>query len=358
MPNRRCVLCAVACLLLASGCAPLTRLTFDSPAMVHTMATRAGLIDRRTEFRAEFCGLLAAHDDPAMRDCSQWLQRFSDEPALPQASTPARAPLPPSVDIVIVSGIFSECLPDVEAYADGTARLEEAGYVISRARVKGRASSEFNAAIIRDHIAERRRQSPDRPVLIVGYSKGISDTITALATYPELGDSVAAVLGFAGVVNGSPAADKLEGMYNATVAHVPYRACPVVDGGELHSLTRHYRLGWLASHALPAKPLYFSIVGVPDRERVSTVFHQFHRAMSAMEPRNDGQMLYYDAVLPGSRLLGYVNADHFAIALPFISASANYRRIGIDQNNFPRGAMLQAAVRLVEQELQGREPAR
>ncbi|MNT74026.1 hypothetical protein D3C72_2127970 [compost metagenome] len=31
---------------------------------------------------------------------------------------------------------------------------------------------------------------------------------------------------------------------------------------------------------------------------------------------NDGQLLATDAIVPGSVLLGYVNADHWAMAMP------------------------------------------
>lgn len=358
MLMRACAYLVAAGSMLAAGCSPLTRLSSASPAMVHTLIAQAGIVDRRAPFRAQFCQLLAHQADPAMRDCGQWLQRFADEASGAAPAPPPPSPLAPTLNIVIVSGIFSECIPDVVAFADATQQLQEAGYDISRAPIKGRASSELNAAIIRDHLVERGRAAPGRPFLIVGYSKGIADTITALATYPELADSVAAVLSVAGVVNGSPAADKLEALYNATLAHLPHQACPIQDAGEMHSLTRSERLAWLAQHRLPTKPLYFTLIGVADPARVSTVFKPFYRALSAVEPRNDGQMLYYDAVLPNSRLLGYVNADHFAIALPFISAAPRYVKAGIDQNGFPRDAMLEAAVRIVEKELRGHDSTR
>jgi hypothetical protein len=35
-----------------------------------------------------------------------------------------------------------------------------------------------------------------------------------------------------------------------------------------------------------------------------------------MDPRNDGYVLWTDQVIPGATLLGYVNLDHYDIALP------------------------------------------
>ena len=31
---------------------------------------------------------------------------------------------------------------------------------------------------------------------------------------------------------------------------------------------------------------------------------------SRVDARNDGQLIYYDQVIPGSSLISYVNADH------------------------------------------------
>ena len=92
------------------------------------------------------------------------------------------------------------------------------------------------------------------------------------------------------------------------------------------------------THRLPAAPLYFSIVGLPSPERVSAVFAPFQRSLSRIDPRNDGQMIYADAILPNSSLLAYANADHFAIALPIESALKEARLVGINHNDFPRPA--------------------
>jgi hypothetical protein len=39
--------------------------------------------------------------------------------------------------------------------------------------------------------------------------------------------------------------------------------------------------------------------------------------LSQVDSRNDSQVIFYDQVIPGSVLLGYLNADHWAIAVPF-----------------------------------------
>jgi hypothetical protein len=239
----------------------------------------------------------------------------------------------------------------VPTFGDAALHLRAAGYRVSHVAVKGRASSEANAAIIRAHVAREVFAAPASALIIVAYSKGVADTMTALAAYPELADTVGAVISVAGVVQGSDAADRMLRLYGATAALLPYSGCPVGDGGELRSLTHAYRRAWLAARRLPAKPLYFSIVGLPLPERVSAVFSVFGRRLSRIDRRNDGQMIYSDAILPHSSLLAYANADHFAIALPIEGALPGARLAGINRNDFPRAELVEAAIRVAHARL-------
>ena len=40
------------------------------------------------------------------------------------------------------------------------------------------------------------------------------------------------------------------------------------------------------------------------------------QAPGEIDPLNDGQLLFIDQLIPGSALLGYVNADHWTVAIP------------------------------------------
>jgi hypothetical protein len=315
-------------------------------------AGQAGIADGRAEFRAVFCGLMRRDHPSGGDDCNDRLRRFPDE-AAPAANTlPLDAP--PAVNVVIVGGLFSECLPAGFTFGDAALRLRAGGYRISYAPVQGRASAEANAAIVRAHVARERAATPALPLVIVAYSKGVTDTMTALAAYPELADSVGAVISVAEVVNGSRAADQLHRLYDATAGSLPYSRCPGSDGGEVRSLTHDYRSHWLATHRLPAAPLYFSIVGLPSPERVSAVFSLFRRSLARIDGRNDGQMIYADAILPRSALLGYANADHFAIALPIAGALPEAHLLGINRNDFPRAQLVEAAIRIAQARLVAR----
>ncbi|MFC0133804.1 esterase/lipase family protein [Massilia eurypsychrophila] len=303
----------------------------------------ARIADARAEYRAMFCAVVQRDDPDA--DCSDKLRRFPDEAAAAVDTPPIDSA--PAVSVVIVGGLFGECLPSVPTFGDAAARLRASGYRVSHAPVLGRASAEANAAIIRAHVAGERAAMPALPLVIVAYSKGVADTMTALVAYPELADSVGAFISVAGVVKGSHAADRMVWLYGATAARLPVNRCAQSDGGAVRTLTREYRTNWLATHRLPDEPLYFSIVGLPTPARMSSVFSVFQRRLAPIDRRNDGQLIYSDAILPRGALLAYANADHFAVALALPAAGL----LGVNRNDFPRAHLVEAAVRIAQARL-------
>jgi hypothetical protein len=333
---------------------PMLEFKTERPAIVQTTLEHAGIKDGRQSFRATFCSLITRELSGPDAECGQWITTLSDEAATNATFDVVGEPPHPTFDIVLVSGIFAECLGEKpKLLGDGLEILRRKGYQLSYAPVRGRASSHENARIIRDHILRQRARPSALKTVIVSYSKGTSDTMTALAEYPELAPSVAAVISLAGVVNGSPLADDIAAVYAATFAKLPYSDCPVVDGKEVESLTREQRHRWISQRSLPAGILYFSIVGTPEPKRVSRLLKPFYQRLAYMDPLNDGQVVFYDAVIPGSTVLAYVNADHWAIAFPFEGSRHGF---AIDQNHFPRAQMFEAAVRMAEARLSARKP--
>jgi hypothetical protein len=75
-----------------------------------------------------------------------------------------------------------------------------------------------------------------------------------------------------------------------------------------------------------------------------------------IDGRNDSQMIFYDQVIPGSTLVGYVNADHWAIALPIARAHDTIASLFVTESAYPREALAEALLRFVEEDLaaQGR----
>lgn len=338
----------LVCALSLCGCAShLLKYDTDRPAVVQTTLMEAGIRDERARFRRVFCELVRRDLRGADAECGQWLTKLADEAGEQLPAADESRALPASVDIVLVTGIFAECLgTKVKLLSDAADALHQRlGYDVSRVPVKGRASSHVNAEIIRDHIMARTKK-----VLVVGYSKGTTDTIAALREYPELGDRVAAFLSVAGVVNGSPLADRFASLYDATLANLPYAPCPINDKEELTSITRH-RQAFLAAKDLPRKVKYFSIAAAPAPERVSRALRIFYDMLADVDPLNDGQVIFYDAILPRSTVLAYANADHWAIALPFEEGASNIPEALVDQNHFPRAQLLEAAVRMIEADL-------
>ena len=72
--------------------------------------------------------------------------------------------------------------------------------------------------------------------------------------------------------------------------------------------------------------------------------------LSMIDPRNDGQLLFYDQIVPGSTLLGYLNADHWAIAMP-IARDVEVARLFVDHNACPREVLLEAILKQIEEDL-------
>ena len=75
------------------------------------------------------------------------------------------------------------------------------------------------------------------------------------------------------------------------------------------------------------------------------VLAPFWLSLAKTDPANDGLVVASDAIVPGSTLLGYPNADHLAVAMPF---EANPL---INRNDYPRAVLLEAAVRAVQEDL-------
>ena len=62
-------------------------------------------------------------------------------------------------------------------------------------------------------------------------------------------------------------------------------------------------------------------------------------------------MILTDAIVPGSKLLGFVLADHWAVSLPLAREVPKPEFLGLDRNEFPRDALVEAVVRSIEEDL-------
>jgi hypothetical protein len=170
-----------------------------------------------------------------------------------------------------------------------------------------------------------------------------------LVDYPEVAEKVSALVSISGVVSGTPLADDFSNIYAGLLAKLPVAACPAGDGGGIRSLTREARMSWLSANKIPPSIYLYSFVSFTQRAHISTPLRPFNRLLEKVDARrNDGQMIYYDAVLPGSVLLGYLNGDHWAVALPFNRSDSPLRGL-VNYNNFPREIVIESVLRFVDE---------
>jgi len=346
-----------ACLLLmlglaAAGCARHNLFSFslDTPPLILVPVSLAGVTDMRGRFREIYCTIQADHGHTLADDrpCDRALVRLADEPrgtGMPLETSQR------TVRVVIVPGIFGECVMRFASpFSDGLAHLREHGYDTEVIHVSGLSDSAHNARQIRDAMMSETFRA-DKRVLLIGYSKGAPDALEALLRYPELWPRVAALVSVAGVIAGSPLADSVPDIYARLIGELKLSACQSGDGGGIESLRRSTRLTALARRPLPIAVRYFSVGGIVTAEETSRLLRRGHRALDAIDPRNDGQLIFTDSIIPGGALLGFVRADHWAIALPFSRSTPALARVLVEHNAFPREILLEAIVRTVEEAL-------
>jgi len=289
------------------GCTPaLLKFDIDTPAQTLSYASTPSIDDQRSRFREIFCGLINQSSEAQQRriQCEDYLWRLNDEKQGDKLSQP----LPmhdASLRIILVTGAFGECFPKMGMpYADAAARLEKLGYRIDTIVVGGRSSSGYNAAMIAKTVDGLELKATERLILL-GYSKGATDILHFLIDYPEIAKKVTALLSVAGVINGTPLADKFAETYANWFKNTPIKACEPGDGGVLKSLKRSVQFPWLAVNPLPQNVRYYSIVAFTHRENVQAGLLFSYDLLRNIDPRNDGQVIFYDQVIPGSSLLGY-----------------------------------------------------
>ena len=314
----------------------------------------SGIVDARGEFRQLFCASLEQYPEDAASPvpCDFWLHRLEDEP--PGAPIPQPVPSTP-LQVLLVTGAFSECFGE-EALPFGSAvgYLRDQGFRIDTIVVGGRSGTEHNAKQIADFLTEWPVR-PDVPLVLVGYSKGTSDILQFLLDFPKQAEQVDAVVSVAGSVGGSPLADRYDGLYEFLFSHLPSGHCPPGDGDVVHSLRTDVRDEWLRDHALPATIDYYSVAAFATRERVARALFLSWETLLEYDRHNDGQLLVQDALLPGSTLLGYLHADHWAVALD-IEVESPLLAHRDEDAQFPHLAFLNAVLQGVSLRI-GKEPS-
>jgi hypothetical protein len=228
--------------------------------------------------------------------------------------------------------------------------VESQGFTADLVQVEGLSSSVRNAAFVREAILAL--PEGHGPLVLIGYSKGANDILETLFRYPEAAARVSAVVAYAGAIRGSPLADEFDQDTFNFIRHLPGADCDEGDGGALESLRPEHRAARLKANPLPEHIRYYSVVGFPEPDRVSAgLRHSWKKLGRLRDARNDSQLVYYDQIIPGSTVLGFVNADHWAMAVPVARHHDLPALVYATDNDFPREVMLEAILRTVEADL-------
>lgn len=343
-------LCAVAsATVFACSSAPSSHQDEPQPSFV----VPSDLEDQRGRFRAIFCAVLEQRGVavPDTRPCDEALRRSGREPE-GAGATVELGQSTRGLVAVFVPGIGWECVVDWLDLSGSTAsHVRQFGYDAVAITVDALSSSTANARRIRDAILAMDVQGSEPRLVLIGYSKGTPDILEAVVSYPEIRQRIAAVVSVAGAVGGSSIADEVTQSQLEIVRHWPESECSPGDGGAVESLRPAIREAWLEAHPLPSGIPYYSVVTWPEPDRVSSVLRPSYKKLSRVDPRNDGMVLVSDQLIPGSTLLGILNADHWAVAVPIARSHPMLGSTLVDHNEFPREALLEALLRYVEGDL-------
>ncbi len=87
------------------------------------------------------------------------------------------------------------------------------------------------------------------------------------------------------------------------------------------------------------------------RKRFIAVLRSGYDKLSQIDPRNDSQVIFYDQMIPGSVVMGYLNSDHWAIVVPIDRSHPFLSSTLANKNDFPREVLFEAIIRFVEEDL-------
>ena len=339
--------------LTACTSAPLIAYSTDTPPLVLVPAAQAGVQDQRARFREIFCSILdtRGNDLPDNRPCEEALTRVGSEPA--GSGNPVDlAQSKRRLVGAVVAGVGHECFEQwLQAPGSVAIHLRQFGYDLVQIKVDALSSSANNARQIRDAIMAMPTEAGPSRLVLIGYSKGAPDILEAMVAYPEIRGRVAAVISAAGAVGGSALANDAEQYQADLLRHFPGATCDSGDGGAINSLRPATRKSWLAQNRLPSEVNYYSLVTYPQPDHISAVLKSSYNKLARIDARNDSQVIFYDQVVPGSTLMGYINADHWALAVPIARTHSTIGSLLVTQNAYPREALAEAMLRFVEEDL-------
>jgi hypothetical protein len=353
---RRLLLLVLTCLPIYGCIGPIKHeMTLDYPAAVLRVVGTPPVVDGRTRFREIFCQLLDAEHQAAERPekCEDYLLRLNDEPV---AVGESRPPPEPSIryQVIVVPDFLSKCLTSVVSpFEDAIALLRNRGVKVD-ALVLDPSTGDAAGAHL-DETIQSLNLLEDDHLILVGYSTGVVYIMNFLVNYPATARQVDAVISVAGIVNGTPLAAKLDGIYTDLARGISPGHCDAEGDGAFESLLPTVRLSWLAAHPLPKSVRYFSLAAMTQRDSVNSSLKTGYDLLWIYSPRNDGVVLIVDQLIPGGTLLGYANADHWSVALPLEGKNRAISDTLRAASRFPRGVLLHALLVYATEALESKQ---
>lgn len=355
---------ATLSLILVAGCAAPNSPRETALATVELPRAVADISDRRAEFAAVFAEALQSQAG-ADTASSAWLHGADKAPGASAAAVSTMrdryAARAASTSVLVVPGLFGDCIETQSVpFGDGVEReglrnhteayrgYDDLGVMsIHLVALPGRESVAHNGRRLADAIRTEVRRPGVERIVLVAYSKGVADALQALVLLQAEGGvprPVRALVSVAGLVAGSFIVERFGPVYRALAPGATVLGCAAADGEELDGLTREQRARWLATHPLPRHIRYFSVVAHASQDETAPALRPFHAALSELDPRNDGQILAVNALIPGSALLAEARTDHWGVALPLERhPSAVVRALGTERP-YPREALFRAIV--------------
>jgi len=341
----------VTAALLLGACA-------SQPSVEYAVEIPPGVTDARGRFQEIFCAVLREHGPglPDYSPCEEALSRIAGQApgtGAPVDLGPAQRPLVAAM----VPGIGYACFEQwLESPGTPRDHVRKFGYDALAIQVDALSGTANNARQIRDAILAMPAEPGPSRLVLIGYSKGTPDILEAVVRYPEIHDRIAAIVSVAGAVGGSALANDANEWQADLLRHWPKAECDSGDGDAVSSLRPDVRRAWLAANPLPANLRFYSLVTLPDRARISRIVAPTYEKLAKIDPRNDSQVIYEDQIVPGSGLLGFLNADHWAVVVPVARAHPVIGSTLANHNDYPREALLEAVLRFVEEDLSMRNP--
>jgi hypothetical protein len=349
-------LLVAAAILVLGGCAskPLMPYSSDTTPLMLVPAIQHEEQDKRGRFREIFCEVLEAQANimPDYRPCDEALTRVGKEPP-GSGKTVHLGQSQRRLNTLFVAGVGWSCFSEwLDVRNTVATHISQYGYEMATLYVDGLSSSTNNARQIRDAIMAMPQTGTQPELVLIGYSKGAPDILEAVVSYPEIRDRVAAVVSAAGSVGGSPLANDATQSQLNLLQHFPGAKCTPGDEGAMESLRPATRKAWLAENPLPEGIPYYSLITFPEPARISSFLRGSYRKLGKVDARNDSQVIFYDQFIPGSILVGYLNADHWALAVPIARTHSIVGEVLVDQNDYPREALFEALLRFIEEDLE------